>query len=155
MNQADRDRLFSLMVLWDNINTWVNDETSELKIKDKNKLKIIKDNIMAMMVQYRKMEGVEALENLKEESKKYKFGIMPKDEETELTGTIEVVVLRNAIERVLKTQINCDGCTKCDYKYCEWYALQKFLGKEGNYKKKQCPYKTDLNDIFGDFNEKL
>lgn len=155
MNQADRDRLFSMMVFWDNLNTWVEDETSELKIKDKNKLKIIKDNVKAMLVQYRKMEGVEALNNLMEESKKFKFAIMPKDQETELSGTMESVVLRNAIERVLKTQTDCECCSRCDYKYCEWYALQKFLGKQGNYKKKQCPYKTDLNDIFEDLCEKL
>lgn len=154
MNQADRDRLFSMMVFWDNLNTWVEDETSELKIKDKNKLKIIKDNVMAMLVQYRKMEGVEALNNLMEESKKYKFGIMPKDEKTELIG-MESIMLKNAIERVLKTQTNCECCSKCDYKYCEWYALQKFLGKEGKYKKKQCPYKTDLNDIFENLSENL
>lgn len=155
MNQLDRDRLFELMIFYDDLTQWVKDDKSELPNKDKNKIKIINDNIIAMMVQYRKVEGVKAMQSLSEEAKKYKFAILPIDQETEVTGTMESVVLKNAIERVLKTQTNCECCSRCDYKYCEWYALQKFLGKQGNYKKKQCPYKTDLNDIFEDLCEKL
>lgn len=152
MNQFDRDMLFELMVFWDNLNTWKDNETSELPIKDKNKIKIINDNIMAMMVQYRKQEGVEALNNLLEESKKYKFAIIPKDEKTELVGTMESIMLKGAIQRVLKNQTACEFCDRCDYKYCEWYTLKKFLKEKENYKKNKCPFR---NNIFEDFEENI
>lgn len=150
MNQKDRDMLFELMVFWDNLTTWVNDETSELPNKDKNKIKIINDNIMAMMVQYRKAEGVEALNNLLEESKKYKFAILPKDEQAEVVGTMESVILKGAVEKVIKNQSSCDFCDRCDYKNCEWFTLKKFLKEKENYKKNKCPYR---NNIFENFEE--
>ena len=145
MNQKDRDRLFELMIFYDDLMEWKRDKESELPNKDINKIKIITDNIIAMMIQYRKAEGVKAMESLSEEAKKYKFAILPIDQETELTGTMESVMLKGAIQRVLKNQTTCEFCDRCDYKYCEWFTLKKFLNEPKNqYKKKQCPYKRDL-----------
>ena len=44
MLTKDRDRLLELFVFYDFLDRWISDEESELKIKDVNKLKIIKDN---------------------------------------------------------------------------------------------------------------
>jgi len=145
MNQLDRDRLFELMIFYDDLTQWVNDDKSELPNKDKNKIKIINDNIIALMIQYRKAEGVKAMQSLSEEAKKYKFAILPLDQETEVTGTMENVMFKGAVEKVVKNQSCCEFCDRCDYKNCEWFALKNFLNEPKNqYKKKQCPYKRDL-----------
>lgn len=155
MLTKDRDRLLELFVFYDFLDNWVNDEESELKIKDVNKLKIIKDNVLALMVQYRKQEGIEALETILEESKKYKFAMIPKDEDLDLTNTFEPDILKNAMRKVVNSCTQCTLCNIKDYKKCEWFTINNFLDIEKtNKNKKDCPFKNDINNIF-DFDENI
>lgn len=149
MSPKDRDRLLELFVFYDFLDNWVNDESSELRIKDKNKIKIIKDNVLAMMVQYRKLEGQEALETILEESKNYKFAIISKEEETDFTNTFEPTILKTAIKKALKSCTQCNLCDRKDFKNCEWFTINKFLeSNKTNNNKKECPFKNDINTIF-------
>lgn len=155
MSPKDRDRLLELFVFYDFLDKWVNDEKSELKIKDKNKIKIIKDNVLAMMVQYRKLEGQEALETILEESKKYKFAMIPIEEELDLTNTFELDILKNAMGKVISNCSQCNLCNKKDFKNCEWFTINNFLEvKKLDNGKKVCPFKNDISNIFN-FEENL
>lgn len=75
MTKKDRDRLFELIIFYDELTNWQTDTESEINEKDKKKLKVITDMILALLVQYRKREGEEALKSLLVESQKFDFGI--------------------------------------------------------------------------------
>ena len=64
-------------------------------------------------------------------------------------------LLKTALKKVLKGCTQCDMCTKKDYKYCEWYTINRFMeSEEVNKKKKDCPFRNSLENIF-DVGEEL
>lgn len=148
MTKADRDRLFELMVFFDELNNWLKDKTSEISDKDRSKIKIINDMIMAMLIQYRKREGEEAFKTFMEEAKKYKLLILPVTEEVEPTGTFEMEIIKSAIKKVLPLASECGFCERKDCLKCEWYTLNKFMETpQTNKNKGQCPYKADFSAL--------
>ncbi|MEG1565377.1 MAG: hypothetical protein RR342_01380 [Bacilli bacterium] len=148
MTEKDRDNYFSLMVFHDKLTTWKDSEDSEIDGKDRTKLKIITDMIIAMLVQYRKKEGETALNSILEESSKYKFAILKKDEELDLSGTFEPDILKNAIKEVTRDTMECSLCDRKDYKKCPWYTIHNFTGTaKCNCRKNDCPYKFIIEDL--------
>ena len=149
MTQKDRDRMIELFVFFNFLKEWTEDDETELRNRDMNKIKIIKDNVIALIVQYQKLEGKEAIDALLDETCKYKFAFVPKDDNTPLTDTFELGILKTAIKKVVENSVQCEMCNRHDFKYCEWYTINKFLDKPTNKCKKNCcPFKNNLNDIF-------
>lgn len=144
MTKKDRDRLFELIIFYDELTNWQNDTETEINEKDKKKLKIIIDMILALLVQYRKREGEEALKSLLVESQKFDFGIISKSDKYQLTGSFEMSIIKNAIKKVLPNCSECPVCTRKDFKKCEWFTLNKFMEMPiENSAKKECPYKFE------------
>lgn len=149
MTTKDRDNFFSLMVLYDKLTTWKDDKESEITDKDRTKLKIITDTILAMLVQYRKREGETAMNAILTESSNYKFAIIKKDEEMDLSGTFELDIVKSAMKQIAKEATACVLCDKKKHDKCPWFTLHKFVGTiPCNKKKGNCPYKFDESDLF-------
>ena len=149
MIAKDRDRLIELFVFYDFLDDWLKDEETDLRPQDRNKIKNICQITIQLMVQYRKIEGMKAIETLLEEANEYKFAMIPKDEKIELSNSFENNILKNTMKKVLTGCTQCDLCDRKDYKYCEWYTINKFLETEQrNKKKKDCPFRNDINNIF-------
>jgi len=149
MTTKDRDNFFSLMVFYDKLTTWKDDKESEITDKDRTKLKIITDTILAMLVQYRKREGETAMNAILNESSNYKFAIMKKDEELDLSGTFELDIVKSAMKQIAKEATACVFCDKKKHDKCPWFTLNKFMGvTEYPVKKGECPYKFDESDLF-------
>lgn len=149
MTQKDRDRFFSLMVFYDNLTEWQDDQESEITSKDRTKLKIITDTITAMLVQYRKREGATALNSIIEECSNYKFAILNKDENLDLSGTFEPEIVKSAMKEVANESTVCSLCNKKQFNKCPWYTLHKFMGTEScNKRKGDCPFRLSEIDLF-------
>lgn len=150
MTTKDRDNYFALMVFYDKVTTWRDDAESEITPKDRTKLKIIADTILAMLVQYRKKEGETALNSILQESSKYKFAIITQEENTEFTNTFEPHIIKPAMKKVADKCKDCVFCKRANYTKCEWYTLHKFMETpQCNFNKKQCPFR--VNEDFMDF----
>ena len=149
MLAKDRDRLLELFVFYDFLTNWLEDEDCSLKLNDKNKIKIIKDNVFALMIQYKKTEGLEALEAILEESKNYRFAMILKDDKQDFENTFESGLLKQAMKKVINDCHQCNFCNKQNYKNCEWFTINNFLDvKKLDNGKKVCPFKNDISNIF-------
>lgn len=149
MKQKNRDRMIELFVFYDFLTDWLTDEENDLKQKDKNKIDNICKIVVSLMVSYKKDEGMEAVNTLLGEAEKYKFAMINKDEKVEFTDSFELGVLKNAISKVINNSAQCDLCNRKDFKYCEWYTINRFLDKETKKcNKKECPYRQNVCDIF-------
>ena len=156
MIAKDRDRMIELFVFYDFLDEWVKDTETYLRPQDKNKIKNICQITKQLIVQYGKQEGIKAVETLLEEANKYKFAIINKDEKVEFTDSFETNILKTAMKKVLKGCTQCDLCEREDFKYCEWYTINKFLNSEQvNKKKKDCPFRNNIDNIFNVEGEEL
>lgn len=147
MLAKDRDRIIQLAVFKYFLNEWFLDDETEINNKDRNKIRICLLNINSMMDSFIKQEGVEIFNVIAEEVKNCNFAILDKDEK--VSEGYENNILKIAIKKVIENSTQCELCNRTDHKYCEWYVINKFIGSEQvNKKKKQCPYRKSLDNIF-------
>lgn len=145
MNQKDRDNYFATMVMWNMLEEWRTDPQSEINDKDRHKVSTIQKMIIELLVQYGKREGKENLSALTDESQKYKFAILKKEEEMELSGTFEMDIVKSIIQRVIDKNIfYCFACDKKDFKNCEWFALKNLVDGAQHFDCGECPYKGQI-----------
>ena len=148
MLKKDRDRIVQLSVFKYFLDEWILDNETEINNKDRNKLRVALININALIDVFIKKEGKEVFKVIAEEVKNCNFAILDKDEKVSEEG-YENNILKMAIRKVIDNSTQCELCNRADHKYCEWYVINKFIGTEQvNEKKKQCPYKRSLDDIF-------
>ena len=130
------------------INEWVKDKDTEIKF-DTKKMGIIRNNIELLVTNYAKKEGYNAFEILVEEAKKYNFAFLPQDEKIELQDTCEFNILKSVTSKLLETCTQCDMCKRQDFRYCEIFSAKKILkSKQVNNKKKDCPFRNNIENIF-------
>lgn len=148
MLKKDRDRIVQLSVFKYFLDEWILDNETEINNKDRNKLRVALININALIDVFIKKEGKEVFKVIAEEVKNCNFAILDKDEKVSEEG-YENNIFKMAIRKVIDNSTQCELCNRADHKYCEWYVINKFIGTEQvNEKKKQCPYKRSLDDIF-------
>jgi hypothetical protein len=148
MLKKDRDRIVQLSVFKYFLDEWFLDDETEINSKDRNKIRICLLNINSMLDSFIKQEGKAVFRVIAEEVKNCNFAVLDKDEKVSEEG-YENNILKMAIKKVIENSTQCELCNRTDHKYCEWYVINKFIGSEQvNEKKKQCPYRKSLDNIF-------
>lgn len=148
MLEKDRDRLVQLLVFRFFLNEWYLDNETDINNADKNKIRVSLININALINSFIKKEGKEVFMVIAKEAEGCNFAIVDKNEKLSYNG-YESNILKMAVSKVIENSTQCELCNRTDHKYCEWYIANKFIGTEPvNKKKKQCPYRKNIDDIF-------
>lgn len=147
MLEKDHDRILQLWMFYFFMDEWVKDPETELKL-DTKKVSIIRENVKLIVRSLAKQQGKLCVDAILEECDKLTFGFMPRDKTKTFVKTCEYGILKNAINKVIEKDTQCEMCSRCDYKYCELYTIKKFLEKEEKKTKKSCPFRKSLDDIF-------
>lgn len=147
MLEKDHDRILQLWVFYQFLDEWVKDPDTEFKL-DTKKVSIIRENVRLIIRSIGKQQGKLSVDAILEECEKYIFGFLPKEKAKNLINTCEYGILKNAINKVIEKDTQCEMCNRCDYKYCEMFTIKKFLNKEEKKTKKGCPFRKSLDDIF-------
>ena len=145
--QKDRNRMIQLFAFFYFFDEWSKDSTSRF---DTKKVSIIRQNVKLLMNDYAKQEGQVAFDAIVEETKKYDFGFISKEDDKHLLTDIEyqLNILKRAIKNIAENSTECQLCNKCDYKYCDWYSINRLISNDFKNSKKSCPFKKNVNDIF-------
>lgn len=147
MLEKDHDRILELWMFYHYLDKWAKDPNTEFKLNTK-KIGIIRENVKGIIRDVAKKQGQLSVDALLEEAENYVFGFNYKNEKLKFVESSEGNLLRNAIDKVIEKNTQCELCDRCDYRYCEMFTIKKFLNKEEKKTKKGCPFRKSIDDIF-------